>query len=54
MLANLAKLAKLEVGYVEIYYFPIVKNMIISKNFRTYIKNYDIYRISKDVIIHYT
>ena len=47
----LVKLAKLEVGYTGIYYFPIVKNMLISKNFRAYIKNYNIYRISKDVII---
>jgi len=42
-------LAKIEDGYVELQHFPVLKNILINKTYRVFIKDFNIYFLTNEV-----
>ena len=44
-------LEKISDGFVELHYYPVVKNLFITKNYKVAIKNFNIYYLAPEEVI---
>jgi len=45
-------LEKISDGFVELHYYPVVKSLFISKNYKVAIKNFNIYYLAPEVLYY--